>query len=183
MHKNFLNINNTALLIIDIQEKFKSAMYNVDNVIESTSRMVRAANILNIPVIYTEQYPKGLGNTVELIQDNFENAKRFEKVGFSCCMDNEFCSYLETLKRKQILICGVEAHVCVCQTVLDLLDKGYTPHIIVDAISSRALDNCNIAIEKMISSGAVISTVEIALFELIKGADHPNFREIQKLII
>ena len=183
MHKNTLDLNNTVLLVIDIQEKIKSAMLNIEKVIENTSRLIKAANILEIPVIYTEQYPKGLGKTVESLKVLLDNAKGFEKVGFSCCIDTEFCNYLKSLNRKQVIICGIESHVCVCQTVHDLLADNYAPHIISDAVSSRAEENYKVALNKMNRSGAVISSVEIALFELIRGSNHPNFKEVQKLIM
>lgn len=183
MHKNSLNIENSVLVIIDIQEKFMNVIYDAQKVIENSKKLIKAASILDIPVIITEHYPKGLGHTVNELFIVANKQTVLEKTTFSCYKDPEFASHLKHLKRKQVIITGIEAHVCVNQTVLDLLTDNYQPHLIADAISSRCQDNAEIALEKMINAGAIVSSVELALFELLKDAKHPNFKEIQKLIL
>lgn len=183
MHKNCLKAENSVLVVIDIQEKFVDVIYDSEKVIENTKKLLKAASILDIPIIITEQYPKGLGHTLNELFTVAQKQTILEKTTFSCYKDNEFADHLKKLKRKQIIITGIEAHVCVSQTVHDLLAEGYQPHLMADAISSRCPENAEIALEKMINSGAIASSVEIALFELLKNAKHPNFKEIQKLIL
>lgn len=183
MHNNILDQNNCVLLVIDMQEKFKNIIQNPDQVINNISTLVKAANILDIPVIYTEQYPKGIGPTVDILKKDFSRATYFEKIFFSCCKDINFMDYLKSLQKKQVIVCGIEAHICVNNTVHDLLSAGYSPHVMSDAISSRSELNLRVGIEKMRDSGAIISCVEMALFEIMKLSKHENFKEIQKLII
>ena len=140
--------------------------------------------LLGIPVIVTEQYPKGLGKTVEEIAGALpEGTDVIEKVTFSCCATNEFLSALKKSKAKHLVVTGIEAHVCVSQTVLDLIDRGYSPHAVREAISARHEANYNIGWEKMLGSGAIPASVESVLFELMENSKVPEFRAVQKLII
>lgn len=183
MHKNILDEHNCVLLIIDIQEKFKDIIQDAEVVIKNMSRLIKAANILKIPVIYTEQYPQGIGPTVEVLKEDLASASYFEKIYFSCCKDNNFMGHLKLLNKKQVLVCGVETHICVNKTVHDLLEAGYSAHVIRDAVSSRSELNLQVGIDKMRDSGAIISCVEMALFEIMMHSKHEKFKEVQKLII
>lgn len=183
VHKNLLDSKDTLLVVIDIQEKFKAAIYKADKVIEASAKLIQAANILDIPVVYTEQYPKGLGNTVEELKNHLEKAKYFDKVEFSCCRKEGFIDYLKEINRKKVIICGIEAHVCVNQTSLDLLEAGFTPFIVTEAVSSRTKTNKKLGIKKMEKSGAVINSLEMTLFELLETAKNPNFKQVQQLIL
>lgn len=173
-----LDQENAIILIIDIQEKLLSAVYD-KNISDAASKLVQAAKILNIPTIITEQYPKGLGETVAEIKD-FAEARYFEKTNFSAY--EEIKDALKATKRKQILICGIEGHICVHQTTDSLLANGYQVHVIKDAVGSRRPFEFEQGINRMERNGATITCVEMALFELLKSAKHPDFKAVQGLI-
>ena len=183
MHKNILDDNNCALLIIDIQERFQPIIPDFNTLVENTIKLIKTAKMLNIPIIYTEQYPKGIGPTVKELIQYLDDASRFEKLTFSCCKEPSFKEHLKSLNKHQVIVCGIEAHICVNQTVHDLLAANYVPHLIQDAAFSRFPENKEIGINKMRSSGSVISCIEMCLFELMQHSKHPHFKEIQKLIV
>lgn len=173
-----LNIEDSAVLVIDVQEKLLNAVFNKSCVENKAAIIAKAANILNIPLVITEQYPKGLGETISTI----EGGKRFEKITFSALDNKEVLEEIKSLRKKQIIIFGIETHICVSQTTAALLDAGYEVSVIKDACGSRAEVEYLAGLERMKSNGAKIITTEIALFEWLKGAKHPNFKEIQALI-
>lgn len=171
-----LNIEDSVVLIIDMQEKLLNAVYNKELCEKKAFIMSQAANILDIPVVVTEQYPKGLGATVDGIKS--ENDKCFEKTSFSA---------FETVKdalsgRKQVVIFGIETHICVSQTVESLLNVGFEVHVVKDACGSRAEAEHLAGLERMRDNGAHILTTEIALFEWLKTSKHPKFKDVQMLI-
>lgn len=179
-----LNQEKTQILIIDIQEKLLNASFNKD-IIEKKSEIIsKAATILNIPVIVTEQYPKGLGETIISIKDHLpkDNTNYFEKVDFSALNDPKLLDTLKKNRRKQVIVLGIESHICVHQTVNNLLKLGCDVTVISDACGSRSEFEHLAALECMKASGAKIKTTEMALFELLRSAKHPNFKEIQALI-
>lgn len=179
-----LNQENTQILIIDIQEKLLNASFNKE-IIEKKSEIIsKAATILNIPVIVTEQYPKGLGETIDSIKENLsaDNTKYFEKVSFSALADSELLKQLKKNKKQQVIVLGIETHICVHQTVADLLKLGCNVVIASDACGSRSELEHICGLENMKSSGAEIKTTEMILFELLKTAKHNKFKEIQALI-
>lgn len=137
---------------------------------------------MKVPVVVTEQYPQGLGKIVAEISACLGDHKQFEKSCFSCCGNAEFMAYLDETERKQIIVTGIEAHVCVSQTVHDLLQSGYTPHLVTDAISSRFPKNREVGIEKMVQSGAVMSSLETALFEMLVESGTETFKSVQRLV-
>ncbi len=182
-----LNVDQAILLVIDIQEKFVPVIQNPESTVKKTRLMIETACLLEIPILISEQYPKGLGATVpELLKDLPSSASplitTLEKTSFGCLGDEAMAQYFKDSGRKQIIICGIEAHVCVNQTVHQLLDAGYEPHLIEDAISSRNKHHREIALHKMRQSGAILSHVEMALFELMRHAKHPHFKTLQSLI-
>lgn len=182
-HHNHLESSRTALVVVDIQEAFRSAIPEFALIASRAAMAVRGFRLLNIPIIVTEQYPKGLGHTAEEIQlvleDGFE---AFEKSTFSSCGSELFVKQLVDSGFDQIVLCGLEAHICVSQTVHDLLDRGLQVHILLDCISSRFEIDKVSAIAKMQASGAISSSIELALFELVRDAKHDKFKEIQALI-
>lgn len=182
-HPKILDPEKTALVIVDMQEAFRSPIPDFALIAERTSLAVRGFSLLNIPIIVTEQYPKGLGRTVEEIllclPDEFEV---IEKTTFSACGEGTFNEKLEATKATQIVLCGIESHICVNQTAHELLDKGYQVHLLQDCISSRLTHDKYTGIEKMKQSGVIPSNVEMVLFELLKDSKHEQFREIQNLI-
>ena len=173
-----LNQNDAVVLIVDIQEKLLNAIDN-KSIVTVASKMSSAAKLLGLPVIITEQYPQGLGATVESIKE-VADAIYIEKTLFSAYEDIK-----ETLKqtgRKQVILLGVETHICVHQTADALLEQGYDVHVLKDGVASRKEFEFTQGLNRMEKSGAVITCLEIALFELLKGAKHSEFKAIQALI-
>jgi len=181
-HPNILNVEDTVILVIDVQEAFRKFIPDIDELSANIVKLIKAAAILNLPVIITEQYPKGLGRTIEEISSVSMNHQLFEKDCFSCCGSGEFSKALSKLSKKQVIVSGIEAHVCVNQTVHDLLLGGYQPHIVTDAVSSRFAHNKKIGIKKMIGSGAIPSTLEMCLFEMLVNSGTDSFKSVQKLV-
>jgi nicotinamidase-related amidase len=183
LHPNCLNRESTVLLVIDIQEAFKKVIPDIDTVVKNTVCLVKGFTILSLPVLVSEQYPKGLGPTVEPVKNSCQPWSPVEKTAFSCSLAPEFTARLETLAPKSVVVCGIESHVCVNQTVHGLLYKGYTVHVAIDAIASREVINHETALRKMEKSGALPTTVEMCLFELMRDACIEEFKEIQQLIM
>ena len=178
-----LNEISSLLLIIDVQEKLINASYNNLEIERNSVIMAKAANILGIPVIVTEQYPKGLGNTIQNIKDSLgNNTEYFEKISFSAIDNPAIAQAIDKHQKKQIIIIGIETHICVSQTVNALTSIGYDVTVISDACGSRFETEHKAGLERIKENGAHIITTEIALFEWLKGARHIKFKEIQNLI-
>ncbi len=175
------NAKETAIICIDIQEKLVNMLKNSAEIAQNSTKLMKAAAILEIDTIITEQYPKGLGSTIEEIK-NIKNFKTIEKTSFSALQTEEFKNEFEKINAKNVVIFGIETHICVYQTVIDLLEKGYSVYVISDCSSSRADFNHKTALELMKQKGANITTLEIVLFDFLKSSKHPNFKEIQGLI-
>lgn len=171
----------TALVVIDIQEKFVPVIPSIDEIISGAETIIRASVILQMPVIITEQYPKGLGKTVSPLASLVEN-RPIEKMGFSCFEEETFRKEMEKIDVKNLVLLGIEAHVCVLNTALDALGKGYAPHVLVDATGSRKEIDYETALRRMEREGITLTTVEIFLFQLLKKAGTPEFKAISKLI-
>ena len=179
MQTGKLNLEDCLLLVIDIQERLIPVIHQHEEVIHNANILLKGMEILGVPVIVTEQYPKGLGNTCKEIILG-DDAKVTEKITFSCLGNDHIKESVQT--KKQIIICGVEAHICVLKTALDLLDEGYQVHLITDAVSSRKKENKQVAIERMKQSGVFISSTEMILFQLLDKAGTEEFKLISKLI-
>ena len=179
MQTGKLNKEDCLLLVIDIQERLIPVIHQYEEVIRNANILLKGMEILGVPVIITEQYPKGLGNTCKEILLG-EDAKVMEKITFSCLANDYIKESVQS--KKQIIICGVEAHICVLKTALDLLDEGYQVHLITDAVSSRKKENKQVAIERMKQSGVFISSTEMILFQLLDKAGTDEFKLISKLI-
>ena len=180
--KYWLQAEKTALVVIDIQEKLVPAMNSrvSGELIHHVELLLEGFEALGLPVIATEQYPKGLGPTIAQLA-SATSGTCIEKTSFSCCGDSAFVSALEKTGATQVLLVGMEAHVCVYQTLLDLLDRGYTVHLVKDAICSRFKSDFKTALKSAAEAGAVITTTEIALFQLVGGAKHPGFKAVSQL--
>jgi len=182
-HENTLDASRTALVIIDMQEGFRSSISDFAETSARVALMAHAAQILKVPILVTEQYPKGLGRTAGEIRAVLPaSLEVIEKTAFSSCGAPEFVAALDAIGARQVILCGIEAHVCVNQTTHDLLARGFGVHLLTDCISARAAHNKEVALAKMGQSGALHSTTEIALFELLGDARHEQFKTIQKLI-
>jgi nicotinamidase-related amidase len=183
MHQNTLVLTQSALTVIDMQEAFRTKMQDFAEVAARIATMVTAAKLLNVAVVVTEQYPKGLGHTAKEILDALpDSIEIIEKTTFSSCGVTPFQAQLNALGAKQILVCGIEAHICVNQTVHDLLANGFQVHLLTDCITSRKTENKNMAFRKMELAGAIPSSLEMAVFELMRDAKHEQFKAIQGLI-
>ncbi len=172
----------SAGLIIDIQERLFPSIQENDLLFKNTMLLITGLQILDIPVLASEQYTQGLGFTVTEIRNMFEPALIYEKTAFSCCDDPGIQASLKNLHRKNIIIAGIEAHVCVLQTTVDLLENGYLPVIVEDCIASRKKVDKSIAIERMRQEGALITSYESILFELARVSGTEQFKAISKLV-
>jgi nicotinamidase-related amidase len=182
-----LDIRKSILLVVDIQEKFRQVIPDIDAVIRQSGRLIDAARELNVPMMLSEQYPQGLGHTVGELLNRLppvegDNKLVFEKTAFGCLGCDAIKYRLAWQERRQVILCGLETHVCVSQTAHQLLAEGYEVHLVTDVVSSRSAANHTMAITKMIQSGVIPTTTEIALFELMRDATHPAFRAVQSLI-
>jgi nicotinamidase-related amidase len=173
---------NTVLVVVDVQEKLARVMHEKDALIETTVKVVAGAKILDLPVIRTEQNPKGLGETVPEVAELLSAVPPVTKLSFSCCGEPNFMERLSAVNRKQALILGIESHVCVYQTVADLLQEGYEVQVIADAVSSRTPENKAIGLERCKELGASITSAETALFELLKKAEGDKFKQMLKIV-
>lgn len=169
-------------LIIDLQERLFPHMEQKEELLRKSLILLEGLKILNVPLFLTEQYPKGLGPTLSVVSDLMGATPAIEKSAFSCCDEPVYLKTLEDTGRKTLIICGIEAHVCVMQTVLDLLESDYTPVVLEDCISSRSLEDKRVAIQRMSSEGAVITTCESILFELARVSGTEEFKAISRLI-
>ncbi len=177
-----LNKDDSLLLIVDIQERLASVMKYREQVAKNVNLLVELAKMLDIPVVVSEQYPKGLGHTVAEIKETLPVYAPVEKISFDCCGEQGFVSGIKKHGRKKIIVTGMESHICVLQTVLGLLGSGYIPHVVSDAVCSRTKENWKTGIEMMRDAGAVITCTEAALFQLLKEAGTEEFKAISKLI-
>lgn len=177
-----LQVDNTALVIIDVQEKLFRVMHEKEKLLEDLLRLVRGAGVLDIPVIVTEQNPDGLGRTLPEIGEMLPGMQALPKMSFSCCGETAFRREIDRLSCRNLLLTGIETHICVYQTAMGLLEDGYGVEVVVDGVSSRTERNRDIALAKMARAGAGITSVETVLFELLGTAAHDKFREISRII-
>jgi nicotinamidase-related amidase len=176
-----LDRQRSALAIIDMQEAFRPVIADFVEVARRIAVLAEGCQILEVPIVVTEQYPKGLGHTVEEITAK-TNSPAIQKLSFSACGVQEFDTQLRERHIEQVAICGIETHICVSQTAHDLLARGYQVHIISDATATRLPFNRDTALQRLEKAGAIISSVEAALFELCAEAGTPEFKAIQKLV-
>ena len=174
--------NKTQALVVDIQEKLFPHIYKKEKVLENCVKLIKGLRLLNIPFILNEQYPKGIGHTIAPIKELLSVENVHEKTTFSCCKTNETMNSIVKLDKQFIIVFGIEAHVCVLQSVLDLLEAGFIPVLVTDCIGSRSPHNKDSAIQRMIQSGAIPATYESILFELCVSSKHEAFKEISKLV-
>ena len=175
-----LDRERAALVVVDIQEAFRKALPNFAEVAGAAAVLVEGAAEMQIPIVVTEQYPKGLGATVSEVAERLpDGVEPVEKVRFSAAEADGF----DLVGRDQAIVCGIETHVCVNQTVLDLLERGAEVHVVADAVGSRTEANRELGLHKMERAGATLTSIETALFELLGGSDAPEFKRVQALIL
>lgn len=179
-HPKIFQKDNSALIVIDIQEKLIPVVFEKDRVVENAIKLVNGFKVLNAPVFCTEQYPKGLGGTEQRLKEALGNIEPVAKMNFSCA--GELFGQLRNEKIERVVLCGVESHVCVLQTALDLIANGFQIHIAADAVSSRRKFDYEIALERMRSSGAEITLTESVLFEMLEVCGTDQFKAISKIV-
>ncbi len=170
----------SALVVVDIQEKLLPPIFNKEQLVKNSQLLIRLAKILDLPILVTTQYSKGLGGTVPEIASLLGDAPTYDKMEFSCFGSDQFRSHLKAVpgNRNTLLLCGMETHICVTQTALGALNDGYLVHVASDAVGSRAEWNWKIGLERMKSAGAVISSTEMMMYELLRCSGTPQFKEL-----
>jgi nicotinamidase-related amidase len=173
-----------ALVVVDIQQKLLPPIFNKDTLVRNSQLLVRLANILSIPVLLTTQYSKGLGATVPEISELLNGTEAIDKMEFGCFGSTLFRSALKNMpgNRNTVLLCGMETHICVMQTALGALNDGYLVHVASDAVGSRAEWNWKIGLDRMRAAGAVISSTEMMMYELLRCSGTPQFKEILRYL-
>jgi nicotinamidase-related amidase len=177
-----LNRNETAAVVIDVQERLFPLIHEHEQIAKNMSILIQGMKLLGIPLLVTQQYTVGLGGTVTQINEAIGDYKHIEKMAFSCCGDEGFMIELKKLNKKNVILMGIESHVCVLQTSLDLIAEGFQPVLIEDCVSSRKPNDKRIAVERMRQSGAIVSTYESILFELTEVSGTDLFKSIVKLV-
>lgn len=169
-------------VIIDVQEKLFPHMYDKENLLKRISILIQGLQFLDIPMIVTEQYTRGLGYTIDPVKSLYHGFNSVEKISFSCCDEPLFNDQMKWLRKKFIILAGIETHVCVLQTMEDLITQGYIPVIVEDCVSSRKISDKEIAISRMQNDGAIITSAESLLFELCRHAGNERFKAISGLV-
>ena len=169
-----------ALVVVDIQEKLLPPIFEKERMVRNSQLLIRLANILKIPVLASTQYAKGLGTTVPEIASLLNGVGPINKLEFGCFNNADFCAAAKQLPRGRntLLLCGMESHICVTQTALGALEQGYIVHVAADAVSSRSEFNWKIGLERMRQAGAVVSSTEMAMYELMRASGTPVFKEM-----
>ena len=180
------DVNDSCLIIIDVQAKLSAAMPEsvINRLRKNTDILIKAANQLDIPIISTAQYPKGLGPTEEFISEQQnDSSKHFDKTSFSILGANQLQEHLTSINKKQVILTGIEAHICVLQSAIELQETGFDVFIVIDAIASRKHASYENALMRLNEAGCNLLTTESVLFEWLRDAKHPEFRTLSKLIV
>lgn len=180
--QNRININDTIALVIDIQERLFPLIYEHEKLTDNLIRLIKGLKALKVPLIVSQQYTKGLGETIQPVTEALGEFTHLEKTSFSCCGDDNIMNNVKKYGKKYIILMGIESHVCVLQTALDLLDNGYIPVLIEDCVSSRNPNDKKIAVGRIRKAGGIISTYESILFELTVVSGTDKFKAISKIV-
>lgn len=182
MNGQLLERDKSALVIIDVQEKLFPYVKNQIHLQKNISKLTETAKLLGLPIIITEHYPKGLGRTMPSVSDLVKDAVMIEKTSFGCCGDDGFNKAVKKTARKQIILCGIETHICVAQTAIGLKNGGYDVYLVSDAASSRNETDAETAIERMKGEGIIVSTTEALMYELMQDASDPLFKKFLQIV-
>lgn len=186
IHPSLLRPDESVLVVVDIQEKLLPAIAENEAVMQNGLRLIRAAGLLQVPILLTEQYPKGLGPTVEPVREALAEAggawRSFEKTAFAATGLDDFLDALEELDREQIVLCGIEAHVCIAQTALDLVEQGQATYVADDAVGSRNPAHHELARARLRQAGIIALPTESVLFEWLEDSAHPSFKAVSGLL-
>jgi nicotinamidase-related amidase len=172
----------TIGLVIDIQDRLVPVMEENEQFVENCGKLIQGLQVLGLPILVTQQYTKGLGETIEEIKALIPDFHFIEKKDFSCYDDPVFAEKLALSGAKNVIICGIESHVCVLQTAIDLKEAGYVPVVVMDCVASRSFDNLDLAMERFRQEGIIMTSMESILFELTRSSAAPVFKEISKLV-
>lgn len=182
-HPHLLNVDNTVLVVIDMQEPFLRSIHERDRLMHNVRALMQGANVLRLPIIATTQIAEKMGDVIDPVKNLLPTQlPPFDKTTFSCMGAPAFVSELQRTGRKQVLLCGVESHICVNQTAHDMTAAEYQVHVVADAVSARTEANWRIGMEKMRAGRTLMTSVEMALYELLYEADTPEFRDILKIV-
>jgi len=173
-----LTQDQTAFVLVDVQGKLAETVYESDAILNNLSNVINGLEVLDIPIVWLEQNPKRLGPTVSHVAEQIQTAKPLGKMSFNARENEPFLDALQATGRKQVLLGGMEAHICIFQTAMDLTELGYEVHVITDAVSSRTAANKEVALHRLASENIILTSVEMCLFELMKTAEHEKFKEI-----
>lgn len=176
------SVDKTVMILVDVQGKLAQIMYDRDKLFSSLQIMIKSMQILGVPVIWMEQIPKNLGDTIKEIAHCIIDNQPIAKSSFSCCGEPEFMKAFEKTGRSQVLLTGIETHICVFQTACDLIGKGCQVQVVSDCVSSRTRENKDIGIQRIIQAGGQVTCLEMAVFELLGKAEGDKFKQIIKLI-
>ncbi len=178
-----LSRDNATLIVVDVQGKLAQLMNDKESLFVNLRKVISGAQIMKIPVLWNEQNPEKLGRTIPELDELLRlSCEPWSKLSFSCCGNPAFLEKLEESGRREAILVGIEAHVCVYQTARDLLDHGFRVEVIADAVSSRSVENKQIALERLARLGVGVSSTEMLLFELLRTAEAPEFRKVQQII-
>lgn len=177
-----IHSDHSVLVIVDIQGRLATLMYEKDRLFANVVRMVKASRLLDIPILWNEQLPDKLGETVPEIKASLEDLQPLVKRSFSCCDNPAFMTAIEATGRRQVLLTGIETHICVYQSAIQFIERGYEVHLLIDAVSSRLEHNYHLGIQRIKDAGGVLTSVEMCLFEMFKVAEGDRFREMVKIV-
>lgn len=177
-----LQADRTVLVVVDIQEKFRDLIHGMDKVVDNSSRLIQFCQALDIPIVVTEHYPRGLGVTISEVRRQFKTFPVIEKIHFSCCGDNNFNQKLKKLGRDQIMLCGIETHVCIYQTAFDLLHQGKQVAVAVDAVSSCSPTDREIGLKRMSELGIQSMSAQMMMFEILRKAGTEQFKKVAPIL-
>lgn len=173
---------NAALIVVDVQEKLFPLISGKERVLENIRRLIQFARIIGLPIVLTEQYPKGLGSTLREIKDLVPDVQPIEKIEFSCFGSKEFKETIKLLNAETLIIVGIETHICIMQTAIEGLKEGFKVCVVNDATSSRNLEDKEVAVERLRDNGVIVASTEMLIYELLKKAGTQEFRETLKII-
>lgn len=177
-----LKSEKTALIVVDVQGKLAQLMHGKQVLFENLQKIIKGMKVMGIPILWVEQNPEGLGPTIPEVSELLTGINPISKSSFSSCKNEHFIQALKAANRNQILIAGIEAHICVYQTAMNLVESGYEVEVVTDAVSSRTIENKTLALQKMNSAGVALTSTEMALFELLEVAEGEHFKEILKIV-
>ncbi|MGE4286583.1 MAG: isochorismatase family protein [Phycisphaerae bacterium] len=177
-----ITTENSALVVIDVQEKLTAVMNGREGFVKAAVMLAEGAGILGLPVINCRQYPERLGDTISELREKIDPFAQIDKKCFSAYKSEQFVTALKDSGADYCIICGIESHICVCQTVIDLIRNNYKCYVVAEAVSSRAAENTEIALQRMRQCGAQIVSAEMVLFEMLESSEHHGFKDISKLI-